>query len=248
MSQKSIHARRFFITLNQPEKYEQVKKLLGTFRYLLSCREHAPTTGHLHIHIYVCYASTKRLGNIGADIRTCKGSNKQNINYLRKDGDIIEEIGEPPVEGNVRMASDLIGLPQAEVRIHEVSSWLKMNSATHLTKEDIYKPEIEVLYIWSSISGVGKTKYVFDHIEGEFDRVKYMNGFWLGIPPSGTAETAWYDDFRGDMPAHEFISFIDYYVNQLNCKGFSTPNKYKKIFITSALNVLMDIKNELISC
>ena len=172
---------------------------------------------------------------MGAHIELCKGSNKQNISYIRKKEDIIEEIGEPPVEGSVRMAEDLIGLKAKDVRASEVNSWLKMNSATHMTKEDIYKPEIEVYYIWGD-SATGKTKYVYDHIEGEFDRIKYVNGFWLGVPPSGTAETAWYDDFRGDMPAHEFISFIDYYVNQLNCKGFSTPNKFKKIFITSVLN------------
>ena len=94
-------ARRFQITLNEPNKYEQVKKLLGDFRYLISCKEKAPETGHEHIHIYVCYSSSKRLSKLmGAHIELCRGSNKQNIDYIRKNEDIIEEIGTPPVEGN----------------------------------------------------------------------------------------------------------------------------------------------------
>ena len=166
----SVRARRFQLTLNEPEKYEAIKKLLGDFKYLISCREDAPTTGHKHIHIYVCYSSPRRMKDLmGAHIEMCRGSNKQNISYIRKKEDIIEEIGEPPTEGGSRMAVDLVGLPKEEVRVHEVNAWLKMNSATHMTKEECYKPEVEVTYIWGD-SAAGKSKYVYNHIEGASDR------------------------------------------------------------------------------
>lgn len=47
--------RNWFLTLNEPTKYEMLKDyLMGlkSLQYFKSCREFAPTTNHEHIHIY----------------------------------------------------------------------------------------------------------------------------------------------------------------------------------------------------
>ena len=65
--------------------------------YLVSAREKAPSTGHEHIHIYVQFPTSRALSikkTLGAHIEKCKGSPQQNQQYVKKDGDIIDEIGE----------------------------------------------------------------------------------------------------------------------------------------------------------
>ena len=57
-NKKKVTSRHFQLTLNEPQKYEKIKnylKGLSNFKYLISCEEIAPITGHKHIHIYVQY-------------------------------------------------------------------------------------------------------------------------------------------------------------------------------------------------
>ena len=128
-----------------------------------------------------------------------------------------------------------------EVPVMQYKTWKSL--PRHLTKKDIYKPDIEVYYIWGE-SGKGKSKYVYDNLGDDeiFDRVKHINGFWHNV--SDSCDIAWYDEFRdSQMPASEFINFIDYYVNTMNTKGGSVMNKYKKIYITSIQNPTTIYKN-----
>lgn len=101
-----FRGRAFQFTLNQVEKYEDIKNdliKLKTCDYLLSAEEIAPTTGHKHIHIYAHFSQPYRLSkkilSYKAHIEICKGSPKQNINYIEKDGNILDEIGERPHQG-----------------------------------------------------------------------------------------------------------------------------------------------------
>lgn len=103
----AFRARAFQFTLNEPEKYTALAtelKSLKTMDYLISCRERAPTTGHDHIHIYVHFSQTyklsKKILSFGAHIEICRGSPKQNIDYIEKDKNIIETYGEPPHQGS----------------------------------------------------------------------------------------------------------------------------------------------------
>lgn len=57
--------------------------------------ETAPTTGHEHIHIYCRFSQPKTIkpkNVFGAHIEVCKGSPEQNIAYIKKDGNILDEI------------------------------------------------------------------------------------------------------------------------------------------------------------
>lgn len=244
----TYQARRFQLTLNKVEHYDEVKDYITSrkpFKYLLSCKEEAPTTGHEHIHIFVCFSQAIRLSQTkikGAHLEICRGSNKQNIDYIRKNGNIIDELGEPPSQGvssndtvgDLMSTEDPLSLPARLFSTwRDVSQWNQS-----LMRMKIYKPGIKVFYIWGE-SGVGKTRYVFDHLKEDepFDRVIHANGFWSGVSYDQSVRTAWYDDFRSsDMKPSEFIKFIDYYANVMNVKGGHVLNHYDTIYITSILD------------
>ena len=92
-------AKNFFITLNQVEKWDTLLTYINKLspNYVVACKEKAPTTGHIHIHMYVQFPNSRRLsiaGCCGANIQKCKGSPEQNYTYITKCGDPIYEHGQ----------------------------------------------------------------------------------------------------------------------------------------------------------
>ncbi|BFU21765.1 hypothetical protein CL6EHI_145460 [Entamoeba histolytica] len=164
-----MHARRFQLTLNQPQHYAAVKDALTTkpyFKYLISCREVAPTTGHEHVHIFVCFEKDVRLSvelMHGAHIEKCRGSNKQNIDYIKKHSDIIDEIGEAPKQGRAHTVRELLAIDDpGDLPYCEFATWNKVKFVDQsMTVDDVYKPDIKVFYIYGN-SGIGKTKKVIE--------------------------------------------------------------------------------------
>jgi hypothetical protein len=239
-------ARRFQLTLNEVFKYPQLFEYLtnlNSLKYLISCKEVAPSTGHEHIHIFICLSKPLKLSvkkTCGAHIEKCLGTVKQNIDYIKKDGEILDEIGEVPRESGGRHTVDelkQINYPD-ELQWNEYNTWKKIHTDNMSIKiTDWYKPEVKVTYVWGD-SGVGKSKYVHDKCLEEgieiVDIIKHSGDFWIGV---GNAECAIYDDFRpSDMKPAEFINFIDYNRHALNIKGGSKQNNYTRIFITSVMD------------
>lgn len=239
-------ARRFQLTLNEVSQYENLKDYLTNLKsmtYMISCKEIAPTTGHEHIHTFICFSTPIKLSlkkTCGAHIEYCKGTVQQNIDYVKKDGTILDEIGEPPNErGGSHTVGELKKIDDPnELDWKEYRTWKEIRSeiSCDINIRDWYKPDVKVTYIWGD-SGVGKSKYAMERcLEEGYDTVnivKHAGEFWHGI---GTAKCAIYDDFRpSDMKPAEFINFIDYNKHLLNIKGGSKPNEYTRIFITSVI-------------
>lgn len=253
-----FRARSYQLTLNKIETYEEIKKYITekkSFNYLISCNEIAPTTGKKHIHIYVHFNKTTQLNInklLGAHIEKCRGSPQQNIKYIEKDGDIIEEIGKRPNQGGMTVkdleeTADVGTLPW-----QMYNTWNKIHTKkkNNLNISD-FRKNVKVYYIQGE-SGIGKTEKALDLINenkkefGEdFNSLKYENGFWDGI---GDAKIALYDDFRDShMRPSEFINFIDYNIHSMNIKGSSEKNKYELIIITSVQkleNIYKNVDNE----
>lgn len=242
----NTRARRFQLTLNEVFKYPQLFEYLtslNSLKYLISCKEIAPSTGHEHIHIFICLSNPVKLSvkkTCGAHIEKCLGTIKQNIEYIRKDGNILDEIGEVPRErGGSHTVKELsqIDTPD-DLDWKEYNTWKRIHTDNMNIKiTDWYKPEVKVTYIWGD-SGVGKSKYVHDKCLEEgietVNIIKHSGDFWIGV---GNAECAIYDDFRpSDMKPAEFINFIDYNRHALNVKGGSQLNNYTRIFITSVMD------------
>ena len=242
----TFRGRAFLLTLNQVDKYDLLMsfiKKLKSCDYYISCKEIAPTTGHEHIHIYIHFTSSyklnKKILSVGAHVDICKGSPQQNIAYVRKDGNIIEEWGDEPKQGH-RTVADLKQINNPDVlNWNEYSTWRKIKDETNNDIDiDDWHKDVVVYYIQGP-SGIGKTErakqIVREHKEKygtKINQVKYENNFWIGV---GTdAKIAIYDDFRDShMKASEFINFIDYNKHTMNIKGAQKINEYQLIIITS---------------
>lgn len=233
-------ASAFQLTLNEVTLYEGLLEYIKTLKpsYYISCRETAPTTGHEHIHIYVQFNRSKRLSLkklLGAHIEVCKGSPQQNIDYIKKGGDIIDEEGEVKKKGG-KTIQDVKKMSKEEreklpIQLYNIVQKIEEKEGNDLDPEESYKGKIQVHWYWGE-SGSGKTRHAMTEMKGKkYNMLKYENGFWHGI---GEAEVALYDDWRDThMKPTELINFIDYYIHPMNVKGGSVKNKYKEIYITS---------------
>lgn len=244
-----FRARSFLFTLNQVEKYNDFKGLISKLKscdYFIAALEKAPTTGHEHIHAYVHFSSQYKLNKkiiaIGAHIDICKGSPQQNIAYVKKDGNILDEWGKEPHQGfhNVKDLKEIKN--PDELNWNEYNTWRKIQDETNndIDIEDLHK-DVKVYYIQGP-SGVGKTERAKQIVRENKEKygstvnmLKYENNFWIGL---GNAKIAVYDDFRDShMKASEFINFIDYNKHIMNKKGGQKINDYELIIITSVQNI-----------
>lgn len=238
--QNRAKSRNYQLTLNETAKYEQLLEYLYSLKsltYLIAAKEIAPTTGHEHIHIYLHFKTVIKLSIrkcCGAHIEICRGTPQQNIDYIKKDGEILEEYGEPPKWGGMRVIDLKNCKSPDELDWKQYNTWKKIHQNDEIELDDFSK-EVEVIYIYGP-SGIGKTEKAKEIIREnnytKFSNVKYENGFWIGV--GSGRDVALYDDFRDShMKASEFINFIDYNVHTMNIKGGSCQNNYKLIIITS---------------
>lgn len=237
-------SRNFQLTLNECERYEALKAYLTSLKsnnYFIACKEKAPTTGHEHVHVYVQFDHSIRLAvskTQGAHIEKCFGSPQQNIDYVKKDGDVLDEIGTVRLAGNPTIRDIKKMTPEEAEDLpwnmyHTVSA-IKGKQANDIDLDDIFKPDMKVIWI-TGPSGVGKSRRAFEICRERGHRrinmVKFDGSFWHGV---GTSEVAVYDDFRDShMKPSEFINFIDYNVHPMNVKGGSELNRYRLIIVTS---------------
>lgn len=235
----------FLLTLNQVEQFGKLKnylKSLHSFQYAIAGKEKAPTTGHLHIHIFIQFTTHIRLSIkklLGCHVDKCFGSTEQNVAYVKKGGDIIWEEGDLRKKGFVSIEQiknmsikERDGLPAIYYNIAEK---LLSKDSCNLRPSDSFKV-VKVYYI-SGRSGIGKTKFAHYLIGNEtFNVVKFVNGFWMGF--SNQSRIALYDDWRDShMDASEFLHFIDYNKQVMNVKGGFMLNNYTVIIITSILRL-----------
>lgn len=233
-------SKAFLLTLNEYEKTHEVLCYLRRLNpgYLLAAKEEAPSTGHVHAHIYVQFPNARRLSIAklqGAHVDKCYGSPQQNEAYVKKEGDIITEEGEIKKKGG-KTIQDVKKMSKEEreklpIQLYNIVQKIEEKEGNDLDPEESYKGKVAVHWYWGE-SGAGKTRYAMKEMKGrKYNMLKYENGFWHGI---GEAEVALYDDWRDThMKPTELINFIDYYIHPMNIKGGSVKNKYKEIFITS---------------
>lgn len=239
--------RHFQLTLNEPDKYDTLKTYLTNLKtnnYFISCKETAPTTGHQHIHIYVQFTQYIALGITklcGAHVEVCRGSPQQNVEYIKKDGEILDEIGTCRVAGNPTIKEikemNMEEIDELPWQMHNTALKIKEREANNIDIDELTK-EVTVYYIYGP-SGVGKTERAKEIVRENIEKygrlinmVKFDGHFWSGTCPG--CKIAIYDDFRdSDMKPNEFIHFIDYNVHPMNIKGSSMLNKYELIIITS---------------
>lgn len=211
---KTLKARRFQLTLNQIDKWDELKLWLEHYKslnYGIACQEVAPTTGHIHIHCFIQFSNTiaMNLSKLcGAHIEPCRGSTKSNIDYIQKDGDIIWEVGEAPHQGTQYTVADL-----KKANIDELP-WQMYNTATRVQQATANKIHKENRYI--------KTPDVQWHFGGTGSGKSYYakNNDYRSITYDGSKYEDWEDDrkiqfeeFRGNVPWSDLLKITDKYHN-----------------------------------
>lgn len=257
-----FRARAFQFTLNEVEKYEALKNdllALKTCDYFISCEEEAPTTGHKHIHIYThfnqTYRISKKIMKHKAHIEVCKGSPKQNIAYIEKNGKILDEIGERPTQG-IKSIKEL-----KETNINDVSPMLynikeKIDNKTN--EEDIFnnmleeieKDELkgpEIIYICGD-SGKGKTYKAYKIALSKFDKTDIgkltIENNFIQITKD-KAKCYVIEEFRpSQIKAASFLQLTDKYGYTCNIKGSFKTIRPKCIIIASIIKPEDLYKNE----
>lgn len=241
-------SRAFQLTLNEPMKWNSLLDYLSELEskdYIVAAREKAPSTGHEHIHCYVHFKSPIRLSLAalqGAHVEKCFGSPQKNIEYVKKDGDIILEAGTPPKKGglSIKEVKAISKEEREDLPMIYYNIVQKVNAEeSKVVKVGDWHKEIKVTYI-DGPSGAGKSRMAEKILkeEGytEFNEVKFKDGFWHNV--TDNCKAAIYDDFRDHhMKPNEFITFLDYNKHPLNVKGGTVQNNYERIIITSIQNL-----------
>lgn len=241
-----LRGRSFQLTCNNDECYKASINYLTKSKmldYIIACEEVAPTTGHKHYHIY-CHFDNPRIIKLkklnGAHIEVCRGSPIQNINYIKKDGNVILEEGVQPSYSSLTI-SELKSI-QCEDDLpdwKQYNLWCKLKSELTIDINNWYKP-ITVYYIYGP-SGIGKSQkakqiVLESNLGNEVSLSKFSNGYWNNV--NSNCKIMIYDDFRDShMPASEFINLIDYNKHTMNTKGGYIVNNYELIIITSVIDI-----------
>lgn len=238
--------RRFQLTLHALDRYDELKEYitgLKTFTYLLAGKEIGEKNEREHIHIYVCFAKPLKLSIkklCTAHIEQCRGNHSQNIDYVSKQGNIIDEIGTKPRDwGGNHTVKELKEISNPDdLDWKEYNTWQKIHDKMNMkVKLSDWHKDVKVTFICGP-SGAGKSLKAKDTLIEEYGKdvevniVKHTENFWHGV--DGETKIAIYDDFRdSDMKASEFINFIDYNTHTMNVKGGSVKNVFERIIITS---------------
>lgn len=258
----TFRGRAFQFTLNEVEKYEDLKNeliKLKTCDYLLSAEEIAPTTGHKHIHIYAHFSQpyklSKKILSYKAHIEICKGSPKENINYIEKDGNILDEIGERPRQG-IKTVKELEETDIKDIDPHLYNIKCKIddkkneedqffNMLDEIEKDDLKAPEI--IYICGD-SGKGKTYKAYKIALSKFEKkdigkLTIENNF-IQIT-NDKAKCFVIEEFRpSQIKAASFLQLTDKYGYTCNIKGSFKSIRPQCIIIASIIKPEDLYKNE----
>lgn len=247
-------ARAFCLTLNEIDREEELIEGLRTYKSLkylmIGAIETAPTTGHLHKHVYVYFNVPIKLNLkkcAGCHVEIAMGSFKNNYEYLTKEGPLTYEWGEKPHQG-IKTIKELRELPYDETppqykRIkQEVDREYKDKKVFFDMLNEIRAKKLkgpEIIYITGD-PGKGKTYSAY-----EFACLDYENNEDIGKLTlkndfiditNEDAKCFVIEEFRpSQIKATDFLQLTDKYGYRCNVKGSFRTLRPEKIYIASII-------------
>lgn len=243
-SKVNIRYRNVCFTINNPtdDDYKLIiDNINDGIKYCIMGWEQGEN-GTKHIQGYLELKSQLRMNSLKefiprAHIEARRGSQKQAIDYCKKDGD-YEEHGCKKAQGarqDIKRAREIIDSTGSMLAVtDEINSYQACRFA-ELRRKYIQpqpRPDLEVTWIHGP-TGVGKTTKAVE-IAGGYDKLWMSDRnlqWWEGYDAH---ESVVIDDFRADFCTfHELLRIIDKTPYRAMVKGGSCPLKTKKIIITS---------------
>lgn len=246
-------ARFFQITLNNEKngdvlacnyilniKYNKIIDYLKgrkQLKYFISCRE-INKKGFYHIHIYCQFEkftklSIKKLQ--GAHVEICRGSVDDNINYIKKEGDIIEEYGTKILNYNkmsikeVLECKDNTELLNSDIRYIKCINEVKNNSIQWI--QPIINNKKEIYFINNLNTDITKDCHFISY-NPQLDQYKGLSNNIMVDLNDYININSTDDEVEFDELAINFnvMPLLNRYNKPLNCQNqVYYPNDIKKI-------------------
>ena len=266
---------KFLLTENNPfedkrkmtkEKYINCIKLNIEPEYIAYSEEIGGEEGTFHIHVYVKtrenrsirFTTLKKLFPY-AHIDACRGSSKENRDYVFKEGkwkdseknltNILEshyELGLcPPDErdkqGNRNDLLDLVdgvknGMSNTEIVNYNPRLVTKLKDMDALRTAFLYEENrkkirnVEVTYIYGD-TGSGKSRYVLEKYG--FENVYRVTDYKHPFDNYQTEDVIVFEEFRNSIKIEQMLNYLDIYPMTLPCRYNNKQACFTKIYILS---------------
>lgn len=266
---RSKSSRKYLLTINNPTDHgfthERIRSILSEFsslRYWCMCDEVGLEEKTPHTHVYVVFGNSVMFDTMhkkfyGVHIDQAKGSNKENRDYIRKEGkylddpkhdtnlpETFEEWGELPpdrtaketqAEQIIQMVKD--GKSNAEILQECPTAYSKLNyieQARQVLREEEYKDtwrDVDVTYIWGD-TGTGKTRTVMEcyGYSKVFRVTNYDSHPFDGYKGQ---DVIIFEEFRSGLKIQDMLSYLDGYPVKLPCRYVDHQACYTKVFLIS---------------
>lgn len=260
-------SRKFQLTINNPLSHgfdhDRIKSILSDFPgilYWCMCDE-VGESGTPHTHVYVVFRNSVMFDTLhkrfyGVHIEPANGSNKENRDYIRKDGkwmddakhetnlaNTFEEWGELPSDRTKRETQseqimDLVraGKDNSEILAEIPGAYNKLNyieQARQTLLEAQFRDawrELEVTYIWGE-TGSGKTRSVMETYG--YSNVYRVTDYAHPFDSYKGQDVILFDEFRSSLTLADMLKYLDGYPIELPCRYANKVACFTKIFLIS---------------
>lgn len=259
--------RKFQLTINNPidhgYTHERIRSILAEFpglRYWCMCDE-VGEQGTPHTHVYMVSRNSIMFDSLhvkfyGAHVEQANGSNKENRDYVRKEGkwlddakhetnlaDTFEEWGElPPDRTKQESQSERImqmirdGKSNVEILDECPTAFSKLSHIeqtrqTLLAEENKDKwRDLTVTYLWGD-SGAGKTRGVMEKYG--YSNVYRVTDYAHPFDSYKGQDVLVFEEFRSSLPIGDMLNYLDGYPVELPCRYANKVACYTKVYMIS---------------
>lgn len=275
--QDKTQSRKWLLTINNPSDHkmmhDDLKAILAKFKnldYWCMCDEIGENkTYHTHLFIYksvpIAFKTVKNRFP-SAHIDFCRGTCKENRDYVRKEGkyadslkaetnlrDTFEESGDMPNEqqgkrNDLSKLYDCIkaGLSNFEILEENPEYMLqldKIDKCRQIIKAESFKNTFRHLdvYYYFGESDAGKTRYVMEKYG--YENVFRVTNYKYPFDDYQGQDIIVFEEFRSSLPIKDMLNYLDGYPINLPSRYNNKVACYTKVYLITNISLQMQYTN-----